>query len=105
MSTADSSSMPLPAASPVNTPVADKPAVLPAPVAPARRRPLLVVTAVFALVGLGVLGYSLATAGHETTDDAFVEADIVSVQAEVGGRVEQVRVKSDQHVAAGDVLF
>ena len=102
MSTAEPSSMPLPAA----PPGAPTPAAAPAArVASARRRPLIIVTAVFALVGLAVLGYSVLTAGRETTDDAFIEADIVSVQAEVTGRVEQVRVKSDQHVAAGDVLF
>jgi membrane fusion protein (multidrug efflux system) len=49
-----------------------------------------------------VLGYGLATAGQETTDDAFVEADIVSVQAEVGGRVLEVLAHTDQRVAAGD---
>jgi membrane fusion protein, multidrug efflux system len=77
----------------------------PATAAAARRRPLLIVTAVFALVGLVVLGYSVLTAGRETTDDAFVEADIVSVQSEVTGRVERVLVHSDQSVMAGDVLL
>jgi membrane fusion protein (multidrug efflux system) len=71
---------------------------------PSRRRPLLVVAAVGALVGLGVLGYSIVTAGRETTDDAFVEADIVTVQAEVGGRVTEVLAHDDQPVAAGDIL-
>jgi membrane fusion protein (multidrug efflux system) len=76
-----------------------------APSAPPRRRPLWIVAGVGALVAMGVVGYGLATAGQETTDDAFVEADIVSVQAEVGGRVMDVLVHTDQKVAAGDVLL
>jgi membrane fusion protein (multidrug efflux system) len=58
-----------------------------------------------ALLGLGAIGYGMATAGRVTTDDAFIEADIVSVQAEVGGRVTEVLVHTDQRVAAGDVLL
>jgi membrane fusion protein (multidrug efflux system) len=77
----------------------------PAAPSPPRRRPLWIVAGVGALVAMSVLGYGLATAGQETTDDAFVEADIVSVQAEVGGRVLEVLVHTDQKVAAGDVLL
>jgi len=103
-STVDPSPISLPPAPTTNG--APSPATpTPAPLAPARRRPLLIVTAVFALVGLAVLVYSVLTAGRETTDDAFVEADIVSVQAEVTARVERVLVHSDQPVSAGDVLF
>jgi len=104
-STADSSSVSLPSAPATDAVPAPAAAHAPVPIAPARRRPLVVVTAVFAVVGLAVLGYSVLTAGRETTDDAFVEADIVSVQAEVTGRVEHVLVHSDQPVTAGDVLF
>lgn len=86
-------------------PVAAVPAEPTIATPPPRRRPLWIVAGVGALVAIGVLGYGLATAGQETTDDAFVEADIVGVQAEVGGRVLEVLAHSDQKVAAGDVLF
>jgi membrane fusion protein, multidrug efflux system len=90
----------------VSVPVAAPPAqVAPAPsVAPARRRPLYIVAGVGVIVGLVVLGYSVLHAGRETTDDAFVEADIVSVQAEVAGRVTEVLAHDDQPVSSGDVL-
>ncbi|HTV17732.1 MAG TPA: biotin/lipoyl-binding protein, partial [Polyangiaceae bacterium] len=108
MSTARVPSSPVQPAAPAQPPVA----AVPADAAPAsgvpparRRRPLVIVAAVGALVALGVGGYAVATAGHETTDDAFIEADIVSVQAEVGGRVLEVLAHTDQHVTAGDVLL
>jgi membrane fusion protein (multidrug efflux system) len=92
---------------PVPLPVAPAPieAASAASAPPARnRRPLLVVAGVGALVGVVVLAYSFLTAGRVTTDDAFIEADIVSVQAEVGGRVTEVLAHEDQAVTAGDVL-
>jgi membrane fusion protein, multidrug efflux system len=102
----------VPSSSPAPVPIAASPtAAMPAErppassVAPSRRRPLYVVAVVGAMVGLAAIGYSVATAGQETTDDAFIEADIVSVQAEVGGRVTEILAHTDQAVAVGDVLL
>ena len=39
------------------------------------------------------------------TDNAYVKAHIVSVSAEMGGRVEKVLVKDQQQVRQGDLLF
>jgi membrane fusion protein (multidrug efflux system) len=39
------------------------------------------------------------------TDDAFVRADIVQVPAEVAGRVTEVDVRENAHVAKGDLLL
>src|SRR3954452_11687119 len=98
-SSAPSASVPLPVATP------NAAAAAPSVPAARNRRPLFVVGAVGALAGLVVLGYGYMTSGRETTDDAFVEADIVSVQAEVAGRVTAVLVHDDQPVSAGDVLL
>ncbi len=52
--------------------------------APTRsKRPQLIALAVLAVGGLGLGGYYLSRAGIEATDDAQVEADIVSVPARV----------------------
>jgi membrane fusion protein (multidrug efflux system) len=70
----------------------------------ARRRPFLILGGVAALVlgGLGV--HALLTAHQESTDDAQVEADVVSIAPRVGGQVLHVLVKDNQVVRKGDVL-
>jgi membrane fusion protein (multidrug efflux system) len=100
------SSVRAPSSASASVPVAAVAEPATAPSVPPRRnkRPLIIVAALGALGALAALGYSIATAGRVTTDDAFVEADIVSVQAEVGGRVLEILAHTDQPVAAGDIL-
>ncbi len=59
-------------------------------------------TAAF-LLGLGV--WLLLTSGHQTTDDAQVEADVVAVAPRVGGMVRRVTVGENQPVRKGDLLL
>ncbi len=60
-------------------------------------------------VTLGVIlaagGWSLLTAGRESTDDAQIEADIVPVATRVAGLVEHLAVQDNQHVKKGDLLL
>ncbi len=42
---------------------------------------------------------------HPSTDDAYVQADIINIAPEIGGRVTEVAVTENARVAAGDVLF
>jgi membrane fusion protein (multidrug efflux system) len=67
--------------------------------------------AVLALAGLLLVG--AAAGGHwwwrvgrfvETTDDAYVQADITLVAPKVEGYLRELRVEQNQSVAAGDVL-
>ena len=55
------------------------------------------------LVGLAYLW--LASGGTESTDNAQVKTDIVSVTAQVTGPVIEVDVENGDRVKAGDVLF
>lgn len=41
----------------------------------------------------------------ETTDDAFIESDVVNIAPRVGGTVLSVAVKDNQMVKTGDLLF
>lgn len=59
--------------------------------------PLLIVT-------VGVI-YWIGLQGKVSTDNAYVQQDKVSVSAEVGGRIVDVRVRENQQVRAGDLLF
>ncbi len=97
----------LPSAEPA-TPVAAAP---PAPAqdpAPAKRRrrlrwPLMLALPLLLAVGGG---YVWATSGRfEDTDNAYVKHDIVSVGADVAGRIAAVPVGENGRVKAGDELF
>lgn len=43
--------------------------------------------------------------GKVTTDNAYVQQDMVAVSGEVGGRIVEVLVAEGDHVEAGDLLF
>lgn len=68
-------------------------------------RSLTLMLVVPALLIAGGLAYFFATQNFVSTDNAYVKQDMLAVGAEVGGRIVQVSVKENQHVAAGDLLF
>lgn len=55
------------------------------------------------LIALGVLW--LSQHGRESTDDAFIEADVVQISPHVSGYVAQVEVVDNQSVTAGQRLL
>ena len=62
--------------------------------------------------GMAILAASLATgiyyyecvAPYESTDDAFIEANVTPIAPQVAGRVAQVLIQDNQLVKQGDVL-
>ncbi len=67
-------------------------------------RPKAIALGVLGVIGAVIAGYYVMTAGRESTDDAQVEADVVSVPARIGGVVTQVHFVDNQVVKAGEVL-
>jgi len=62
----------------------------------------------FALLPLALIvgGYWYFTGGQVmSTDDAYVNAEKVGVSTDVSGIVQEVAVKDNEHVAAGQVLY
>ena len=53
----------------------------------------------------GAFIYWQSLAGKVSTDNAYLKQDMVSVSAEVGGRIVEVNVADGSQVAAGDLLF
>jgi membrane fusion protein (multidrug efflux system) len=79
-----------------------------AAVEPARRKKpwrailMLSVPLILALIG----GYFWLTSGrYVSTDNAYVQQDMVSVAPEVNGVIGEVFVRENQHVHRGDLLF
>jgi membrane fusion protein (multidrug efflux system) len=70
-----------------------------------RRRPVAVV-GTLVLFGLLFLGLRYLAEGltHESTDDAFLDANVVSLAPKVPGQVKKVCVENNQAVKAGDLL-
>ena len=73
--------------------------------APRRARRLVVMLSVpLLLIAAGL--YVWLTSGRSvSTDNAYVGAHVVGVAPEVGGRIVEVRVKENQLVKAGDLLY
>jgi membrane fusion protein (multidrug efflux system) len=75
---------------------------------PVRRRRAVIVTVLIlaAAVTLGIVIPMVIAAGQvESTDDAFVDADVVRAAPQVAGRVLEVAVHDNQLVSAGTVLM
>jgi membrane fusion protein (multidrug efflux system) len=84
-------------------PAPAKPAVAPKPGRRRWLRPVLFLLLPLALAGGG---YGYVTGGQVmTTDNAYVQADIVGVSTDVSGIVQAILVHENQQVSAGDVLF
>lgn len=69
-----------------------------------RLRIALMILGPAALLALGLTWY-FTHKGYESTDDAFVEANIIKVSPRVAGRVVDVAVDDNQHVSKGQLLF
>src|ERR1019366_4126080 len=69
-----------------------------------RAKPYLILGAVVALGLAGYLTVSLFSRGKESTDDAQVDSDVVTVSARVGAAVLKVLVTDNQQVHKGDPL-
>jgi len=76
-----------------------------APSKPHKRRNLVLWVFGPALV-LAIAGWMYLTSGrYVSTDNAYVQADHVTIAPQVGGRVVEVLVRENQAVKQGDVLF
>jgi membrane fusion protein, multidrug efflux system len=100
---------PMNANEPVNTqaPAAAAPGPQPAKSpSPARRRGLYGLGAVVLLCGVGYLGYWLLDGRfYESTDDAYVNGDVVQITSEVPGTVIGLHVDDTQPVVLGQPVL
>ncbi len=73
---------------------------------PRRRRGRLIVMAIVPLILIAVgFIYWQGLQGKVVTDNAYVKQDMVSVSAEVGGKIVEVNTAENRLVKAGDLLF
>jgi membrane fusion protein, multidrug efflux system len=78
----------------------------PAPRAPKRRWGRTILWIGGPALVLAIAGYLYVTSGRfASTDNAYVQADRVTIAPQVSGRVVEVNVRENQPVKKGDVLF
>ena len=65
---------------------------------------ILMLSVPLALAAFGIF-YWITSDRYASTDNAYVQQDIVSVSPEIGGKIIEVGVSENQQVAAGDLLF
>src|SRR5579863_4066180 len=76
----------------------------PLPVKRGRAKPYVVLGGVLLLAMAAYFLFTWMTRGRENTDDAQIDADVVTVSARVGGSVFKVHVADNQQVRKGDLL-
>ena len=62
----------------------------------------ILVVVLIALAGAGL--YALLHAGQESTDDAVIEAHVVTISPKIAGYIKALRITDNQQVKAGDVI-
>ena len=82
----------------------DEPETGPEAPAKKRRTPLFVIGGLAIVAAIGGLGYWLYARQFESTDDAFVDGDIVQVSPKISAYVAKIYVKNNQTVHKGDLL-
>lgn len=66
----------------------------------------MLIAAAAAVIAIGAGGYYWKfVAPYESTDDAFVEADVTPIAPQVAGRVIRVAISDNEAVKKGDLLF
>ncbi len=72
---------------------------------PRSKLPMIIVGAVLLVAGVCGLIYWLYARQFESTDDAFIDGDIIQISPKVASYVTKVYVKSNQQVHKGDLLL
>ncbi|EOV9548703.1 HlyD family secretion protein [Cronobacter sakazakii] len=68
------------------------------------KKPLIILGIVVIIMVIGAIIWWFMTRNLETTDDAFIEGDAVTVAPKVAGYVTELHVKDNQRVKKGDLL-
>jgi len=67
-------------------------------------RAVLMLIVPLIVIGFGVYWY-VTSGRYVSTDNAYVQQDIIEISSEVDGRIVAVLVEENQQVEAGDILF
>ncbi len=67
-----------------------------------KNKSIIILLSIIAVI-IGIV-YYLNSLRYETTDDAYIDGDIVQVSAKVSGQVEEIFIQDNQKIKEGDVI-
>jgi len=70
----------------------------------ARRKGLIAIAAVVLIAGGGYLAWQHFSTPNESTDNAYVQANVVQITPQIGGTVLSIDADDTDHVTAGETL-
>lgn len=70
-----------------------------------RKVPIFIGAAVFLILAVAGTVYWIYARQYESTDDAFIDGDVVQISPKISAYVTKVHVKSNQQVHKGDLLI
>jgi membrane fusion protein (multidrug efflux system) len=70
-----------------------------------RRRAIMVLAALALAAGLIGAGYWYVTRDQESTDDAFINGDVVHIRPQVSGPIAALHITDNERVQQGDLLI
>ena len=70
-----------------------------------KRLPKIILAIFLVLAVLGIIYYFLVYRFYESTDNAYLKADVTWVSPRVAGEITQLNIKNNQEVKAGQVLM
>ncbi len=70
-----------------------------------KKKNLAILAAALGVILIIALVYFINAANYETTDNAQLDADIVSIKSSVGGYIKTIHFKDNEHVKKGQLLI
>ncbi len=71
-------------------------------VKPNNKKLIIIILAVIAFIAAGI--YYINSLKYETTDDAYVESDLIKIAARVSGQVEEIYIEDNKKIKEGDII-
>ena len=67
-----------------------------------KNKGLIILLSIIAVI-IGIV-YYLNSLRYETTDDAYIDGDLVQISAKVSGQVEDIYIQDNQKIKEGDII-
>jgi len=63
---------------------------------------IIIILSVIAVIAAGI--YYINSLKYETTDDAYVESDLIKIAARVSGQIEDIYIEDNKKIKEGDII-
>ncbi len=65
----------------------------------------IVVSSILISIAFSIIAYLYFSGTSRSTENAYINADVINIASQVSGRVSSVYIKENEHVHKGDLLF